>query len=61
MVNKYKYKKELHTMGYKNNYTCILYYKGIEQKRVNNIKTDTCNKAFLKAVKVLDLKLKPNN
>ena len=61
MVKKYKYKKELHTMGYKNNYTCILYYKGMEQKRVDNIKADTCNKAFLKAVKVLDLKLKPNN
>jgi len=48
-------KCELHTFGNKGNYMCILYYKGVEKKRLDHIKVNTLNEAYKKAVKVLNL------
>ena len=49
------FKYKIITYGYKNNYTVILYHKGVEKKRIEKIKTITCNNAYKKALEILKL------
>ena len=55
MGDKKMFKYTVITHGYKNNYTVILYHKGEEKKRVEKIKTNTCNGAYKKALRILKL------
>jgi hypothetical protein len=49
------FKYKVHTFGYKNNYTVIIFHKGIEKKRIEKIKVNNCNDAYKKALKILKI------